>query len=308
MKKLKSIRKQKLFDVSLGNSPYQDSSHNEKKNSLWRKFIDKNLDLVKDGGVVSNIIPSSWMGSVPLLQKNFLPYNLLTINKDECKRHFPAIGSHFSYFILTKEPYKNQTNLTNKEMDGTVVHDTIDLNTILYGTGFPRNLNKQSNNILSKVLDPTLQKLGIINACTHHNVHRERWRLKPTKQFCYPVQNTPSKVYYFNYPHPDQNKLKLCIPTSTQYINMIITTNGVTQGMCYFNIPEGVDPNVVLHNMKNKLFVYVNDCFRYSNWNSVQLLRLLPTIPFTSFLTNEECYKLFNLAEDEIELIERTIP
>ena len=60
------------FDCLLTNPPYQDSSHVEKKNTLWRKWISFNEKIVKDNGITSLVIPSSWMGSGPILRENFL--------------------------------------------------------------------------------------------------------------------------------------------------------------------------------------------------------------------------------------------
>ena len=87
------------FDVVITNPPYQDSSHNEKKNTLWRKFIELSQNYTKVGGYSSLLIPSSWMGSKKLLNEFFLDKDIIYINKDECKRHFPGVGSNFSYYV-----------------------------------------------------------------------------------------------------------------------------------------------------------------------------------------------------------------
>lgn len=293
------------FDVVIGNPPYQDSSHSEKKNTLWRKFVDKAHETwVCDGGTVAQIIPSSWVGSQQLLNKYFLPYDLLVLNKDECRRHFPGVGSSFSYYVLQKRPYQHITHVINKEIDGSVVADTINIMDVVCGA-IPRNMSPLAVSVIKKVLHSNRPTLGIINACTHHNVKRDRWRLTEQDGFVFPIQNTPSRVYYYDYPHPHQGELKVAIPTSTYYSNMMLTTNGVTQGMCYFVVPQGVDGQVALFNMNNKVFNFVNECFRYSNWNSVPVLRSLPVIPFTHRLTDKDVYNWFSLTDDEIAEVER---
>ena len=112
------------FDCLLTNPPFQDSSHDEKKNTLWRKWLNFNKSLVNENGIFSLVIPSSWMGSPPVLKENFfennkLKENVTHINRDECKKHFPGIGSTFSYFVLEKKKYKNKTEIISKNIDKT---------------------------------------------------------------------------------------------------------------------------------------------------------------------------------------------
>ena len=128
------------FDVVVGNPPFQDSSHTEKKNTLWRKFLALSVhELVVDDGFVLLVLPSSWLGSRKLLEANFNPYNLLYINKDECKRHF-SVGSTFSFFLLQKKEYQNRTSLKNKQISGSIVCDTVDLEKMRFGA-YPRDLS-----------------------------------------------------------------------------------------------------------------------------------------------------------------------
>jgi hypothetical protein len=59
--------------------------------------------------------------------------------------------------------------------------------------------------------------------------------------------------------------------------------------------------------LNNKLFNYINECFRYANWNSVNLLRALPQIPFNDYLKDAEIYNHFGLTQSEIDHIENSI-
>ena len=87
----------------------------------------------------------------------------------------------------------------------------------------------------------------------------------------------------------------------------MITKNGVTQSFCYYLIDENEDSNIVLGNINNKLFDYLNECFRYANSNSVNLLRKLPKLPFNKLLTDDEIYEIFNLTTKEIDHINKII-
>jgi hypothetical protein len=302
------------FDCLLTNPPYQDSSHSEKKNTLWRKWIKFNDQLVKDNGVFSLVIPSSWMGSSPVLKENFLhsenkqvKYNITHINRDECKKHFAGIGSTFSYFVMENSKYQGNTSIISKNINGEIeVENGLNLNNSIVDV-FPRDLTDIGLSIIDKTLNNNLQKLGIINNTYNHSVHRAKWRNEQIDEFIYPIQNTPSKLYWYNYPHIHQGLLKLLIPTTTYFRNQLVSVNGVTQSFCYYLIDENQDSNIVSNNINNKLFDYLNECFRYANWNSVNLLRKLPNLPLDVFLNDNEIYEYFNLTEDEINHINKLI-
>lgn len=296
------------FDVVIGNPPYQDSSHAEKKNTLWRKFLHQSIQIAAAGGVVSLIIPSSWCGSRPIMQQCFLPYNLLYLNKDECKKWFPDVGSSFSYFVLTVEPYGGITEVVNKEPSGKVVISTVDIVDIVTSTGtgiLPRVLSPHAISIIHKTL--SRPPLGIKNTCEHHNVKRDRFKKHHEGIFVYPSVNTPSATYWFDFPHPTLDIPKIVIPTSTYYKTLFHTTHGTTQGMCYLLLDPNIDPDVAAHNLNNKVFDFINECFRYANWNNVQILRRLPYISLDRSWTDAELYAHFDLTQEEIDLIESTV-
>jgi hypothetical protein len=295
------------FDLVITNPPYQNSQHTEKKNTLWRDFLALGIEeLVNDEGHLSLVIPSSWMGSNQLLKKYFLPYNLESVNKDECRRHFPGVGSTFSYFIMGKKPYQGKTEIINKEINGQITVGNYDINSCVVDA-FPRNISSVSVSIVNKVLHQNHERLGIVNNTKHHSVHKDRWRNEKKDNFIYPVQNTPSKLYWFNTRHIDQGKGKVLIPTTTYFRRMSLSTYGVTQSFCYYLIPEDVEATTALHNINNIVFDYINECFRYANWNSVRLLRKLPKIPMTHKLSEREIYDFFDLNSDEVEEIKKTI-
>ena len=88
---------------------------------------------------------------------------------------------------------------------------------------------------------------------------------------------------------------------------MSLTTYGPSQSFCYFNVPSGADGGVVMNNLNNKLFDYLNECFRYSNWNSVNLLRLLPELPLDVKLNDTDVYNLVGLTNAEVQHINKVV-
>jgi len=298
------------FDCLVTNPPYRDSSHTESKNTLWRKWF--NFDsIINDGGVFAEIIPASWMGSPPLVKDNFLDENgnvsknITFINRDECEKYFKGIGSNFSYFVYSKEPYGGNTEFVTKNIDSSIDSFSSNLNDCLFGV-FPRDLSKIGISILHKTLNNN-ELLGVTNTTICHANNKHRWKSIQDDEFNFPIEKTPNLTIYYNRPHPHQNLKKVLIPTTTYFRSMYLTTNGTSQSFCYYVLKDNEDSDIVMHNINNKLFDYLNECFRYSNWNSVKLLAKLPKIPFNTKLKDIEIYKYFNLTDEEINHIENII-
>lgn len=298
------------FDGIITNPPYADSSHTEQKNTLWRKWFEFDK-LIKSKGVFSEIIPSSWMGSPPLMRDNFLDdyskisKNITHINLDECGKYFKGVGQKFSYFVYTKEEYKNKTDLVVKNIDGSIQKFNENLNNVVFDV-FPRDLSSTAISILNKTIVNTTP-VGILNTTVCHGNNKHLWKESKSDEFKYPIEKTPNKTIFYKKEHPHQEIPKIIIPTTTYYRSMYYTTNGTSQSFCYYNLKDGEDKDVVLNNINNKLFDYINECFRYSNWNSVNLLKKLPHLPLDKKLTDQEIYEYFNLTNDEILHINKIV-
>ena len=297
------------FDGLVTNPPYADSSHSESKNTLWRKWFEFDK-LVKNGGVFTEVIPSSWMGSPPLMKKYFLNDNKLSknityLNRDECEKHFKGIGSNFSYFVYNKEPYNNNTEILAKNVNKKIESSNLNLNDLIFGV-LPRDLSDDSKSILNKTL-VNRKPLGIQNTAVCHANNKKLWEDKPKGEFRYPVDKYPNIVMYYNKQHPHQDVPKVCIPITTYFRSMYYTTHGTSQSLCYYNLKNGEDKDIVLNNVNNKLFDYLNECFRYSNWNSIPLLKKLPNIPLDVKMNDNEIYEYFNLSNKDINRIEELI-
>jgi len=297
------------FDAIVTNPPYANSSHTENKNTLWRKWFDFD-DLIVDGGVFAEIIPASWMGSPPLIKKYFidehgLKRNITYLNRDECKKYFPKIGSNFSYFVYLKSNYEGKTEATVKNINNKVEVTTVNLDDLIFDV-IPKDLSKQAESILSKTL-VNRSSLGVLNTTVCHANNKHLWNDKPDNDFKYPIERTPKTIIYYNREHPHQDVPKIAIPTTTYFRSMYYTINGTSQSFCYYNLKDNEDKDIVLNNINNKLFDYLNECFRYSNWNSVNLLRILPWLPMGYKMSDTDVYDYFELTSSDVDRIEEMI-
>lgn len=105
------------FDVIITNPPFQDSSKKTQGSKLWINFIEKFSDLAEDS--LCFITPDPWThpeSSRSRYKKLFRQKNLTFANIGECSRHFPGVGSSFTWFILENKPYEGPTTLQLPEL------------------------------------------------------------------------------------------------------------------------------------------------------------------------------------------------
>jgi|TARA_B100001964_G_C14172108_1_gene571978 hypothetical protein len=297
------------FDGLVTNPPYADASHTERKNTLWRKWFGFD-SLVVDDGVFALIPPSSWMGSPPIIKKYFtdengLKVNITHLNRDECARHFTGIGSNFSYFVYLKNKYLGKTDVVAKNVNKKIEISTLNLNDLIFDV-LPRDLSKCAESILSKTL-VNREPLGVLNSTKCHANNKHLWSDTKGGEFKYPIEKYPDVIIYYNREHPHQDIPKIVIPTTTYFRVMYYTINGTSQSLCYYNLKDNEDKDIVLNNINNKLFDYLNECFRYSNWNSVNLLRKLPKLPMENKMSDKDVYDYFGLTGDDVNRIEEMI-
>jgi hypothetical protein len=117
------------FDVVIGNPPYQAPKKNDKRgtggnNSLYIKFIDKAVDTVKAGGVISLITPPAAIVKTTILHKPTPTLAYLMKNGSiesidfTAKKHFPSVGSAICKWSFVKDKRQGPVDVKFNEFEG----------------------------------------------------------------------------------------------------------------------------------------------------------------------------------------------
>jgi site-specific DNA-methyltransferase (adenine-specific) len=283
------------FDIIVGNPPYQDSSKGSSgasNSTLWTKFIIKSNILTIDEKYLLFITPNSWMGPTSSQKKKLkdvFSNNFLVVLNLNSEQHFD-VGSTFSWYLIKKNKSKEKTIVITK--------NNIKYNLDLKLPFLPTNLTPLNISIIKKILKKT-ESLGFSS------------RLRNDK-FC---DSGKFKVYYsnnFKYSNIEgkNTKIKKIIVNLPGYLKPRYDDGeyATSKNNFWCKIDSNDNPNYMINYLESKIIDYLTQYIcKYSGFNNIGVLKIIPKIDFSKSWTDAELYNHFNLTQEEIDLIEKTI-
>lgn len=255
------------FDVNIGNPPYQNDSSKSQANKLWYKFIEKGHEISKQYVVL--ITPDAWThpeSSRSKYKKLFRSNQLVFANVHECAKHFPGVGSSFTWWILeNKEPSNLTTIQTN-----TGKYD-IDMQTWLW---IPNEITPDTIAALHRTLWSDLPKIEYVGSQLPNEYHTAG----QTEDYPYPFQLSTSTISWRKDPCKYQNQIKIMFPFLASNTKPILDlgTLGATHGI-----------NIMFDTVEEATAAYnyymsadIQTALRVSKWHhgnmNPQVLKTLP--------------------------------
>jgi 16S rRNA G966 N2-methylase RsmD len=270
------------FDVILGNPPYQQPQQESKRWTLWSKFIEKSNELSPE--YLAFVIPHSWLG--PNKEHDLIFKNLTYASLDVDK--YFNVGSTFSYIICSQNP-SNEVLINNGSQTISVPRTTEFLPN---DTRFISVNNKFFNR-------PTF---GFIRTTEHHTANKNDWSCEDGEFeiFHSHAQSFKSNKRPLRYSYEGYKALI----TLSGYSNFLIKNNiGASQIGAWMEINESEveSTNSILNSKLYQKMLHVN---KWSGWNSLPVIKSLPSMPLNKIYTDQEIYSYFDLSPEEILLIE----
>ena len=149
-----------------------------------------------------------------------------------------------------------------------------------------------------------LEKVSFRTSCELHNTtHKSKLNDIKIDDYIYPVRHTTKRnIRYSKVKHTEQENKKILLNLSGN-LNPLYDDGeiGFTHAQMYLLTDKKDYVNI----LNTKLYKFV---FTICKWSGFNIEKLYHNIPFISInKSDDELYKIFDLVEDEIKLIENSI-
>jgi len=276
------------FDVIIGNPPFTNG-HDAKRWTLWSKFVELSFEkLSHKDSLIAMVTPASWQSPGDMF-KLFMKHGI-TANLDAGK--FFTVGSTFSHWQLSKQV---QTG------DFLVTHNAQTYAISRTNQWLPRIISAESLSINNKLFFSGKPRFKFKRTTEYHTSKIDRFSDTGT----YRVFHTLAKQLQSDYQAAHYQLPKAMI-TLSGYTTVIIDRNiGCSQAVAWVEIGEEqlFNANLVLN---SKLYQYLLNMNKWSGWNSLEVIKALPSVDLTRAWTDAKLYQHFGLTDSEIALVEST--
>lgn len=301
------------FDVVIGNPPYQDPRSKTVK--LWFEFTKKVLPLAND--YVCFVTPNAWFFEPTGLKIKSTATAMATgsiIHADieNVNKHFPMVGEDIGYWIWS--PIPSQTGTVTANWFGTVESRSYRYD----GSGAATNT---ASAIRSGIASKLAAKMN--TSVRVEGLQCMRWKcgpdsvglqdkLSPTQlgNSTYPVRLTASQTMYH---HDKIGIFGICVNISGYYYvpgkddkYMPITDDDTGQSFLKIKCENMEQALNVKSFLTSKLYRCYNDVLVAKAFNNYALARM-PFLGRDKRWTDNEIYTYFNLSQEEIDFVEKSI-
>lgn len=282
------IFKDMKFDVILGNPPYQEHEHSSIK--LWKKFIIQSEAILKDSGILSFVIPTSWSkplrstskGNDKLCGDIFRKHSLLNYNLN-VNSYFKTVGIDISYVTFVKDNNGNNFSHIHK--------------------------NEVCSNILNKIISKSKSSINLLHYADtpwHRGIKRVD---EKSTEFNIPLVENVDKFKYTNIDDVVLRKRKkIHIPRVFGF--NFIGDEGLYglgyQAECIL-LDEYESVDYALNYFNSKLISTILKEVKWIPQADYSVLELLPKLDFSKNWSDSDLYKEFNLTQEEIDYIENYV-
>ena len=289
------------FDVIIGNPPYQ-SGKGERggSTSLWRKFVKSGFSLLKNEGRLTFVVPglpNSSRDLGELFQENQLEYVATDVSK-----HFPSVGTTATYWCLANRPAKDNTYFIQEDSYIQVAAEPL-----------PNIVSKTALSILEKIKN--IPELDVIYSkkATHLSLKITTDIQSPVKSEKYKFRlrrTIKDTVFTYSIYEPEyyyEDKLSFTMSGNSNFlfhkgteepIGAIKHMSGAI--LCSEDTYENMVK--VFESKLSKFFLHLT---RVGGMNGHRFIR--PQLDYNKNYTDADLYKLYNLTEEETNLIESTV-
>jgi site-specific DNA-methyltransferase (adenine-specific) len=280
------------FDVVVGNPPYQSNNGSgtlsgSGPSSLWGKFVFTALESLKDSGFMSFVTPdgifSSSNDKFSAFKGTKIKFNVLSIN--DVTSSF-SVGQSIVSWTLQKSPYLGNTTLNGQSVDLAILPV----------------IPKDHVNIYLKIVNSTEPKLNFSTAgqINPKNVSDSVSISTPH------MLNSNGKLRFSNETSSIHHQPKVMIGQLSKWQPIFSSNMSATPSTMRMLVLDQCEGENLVKLLNLKIYKFADSLLRVSGritWS----INTLPKVDLTRSWTDAELYQHFNLTQEEIDYIEKTV-
>jgi len=266
---------EELYDVIVANPPYAkitDGKRASKNHNIFPEFILKSLSMLKEGGAIVFICPTSWMSLSDrnIVAEKLTALNMVRLDINSSKKWFPGVGSSFSWFVCVNEPHEGAAHVTGKHLK-----HMFDSNVVLRNERFiPLLCTDMANRIMKKITSGSV-KLGIeTSSDLHATTRKDIISNIPDDEHPYKLVHTKLQTKWAQRPHKFQDGIKVFICLSSTYETWIDSC-GMTQSAAFVRCADNDQALSVKKTLDSLPFAFAVSITRYGNFANIRVLQKL---------------------------------
>jgi hypothetical protein len=286
------------FDVIVGNPPYQKADDDSSFTNLWADFTLKAYSL--SNRYIGFISPKTWANQVTKENNSSNVFKLIkrhaiAVNIDECARHFPNVGSSFTWYVLDKNKCFGESVLQTKEFTGKIDWSKIEF--------VPKNFSPICISILSKLLNDDYFEYMASAGTVGNLVSKKDTAHKYSVRYSYGTEK------WSDTEHKYQFVKKLVFPNQTTKNFPIYAPESAPANRGVFFVVTGVKhADSMLKYFQSPVIQFlVSQQRTHHGVLNTSVIRRIPKFDVMSKWTNTNIYQHFGLTKEEIDYIESNV-
>lgn len=258
-----------FFDIIVTNPPYQKPNKDGGSSAkpLYHLFIDRSLEILKEGGYLVAIHPFTWRRKsreIKLID-NLLQYQIVYLYTNNNFSEFNKSAIHINYYLLEKKKIYKKT-ICDNYFNHKYYHSELYLTNKL--EFLPILLTEETLSIIIKMKDKTTEKFNIklesklSSTQSPDNISLE---LKEDYQYqnfhTYSIKKDKNIFKYTKDKHPshDKNKIIMNFKGGYNIFRPFIDygTMGITDNALYTEFKTEKEANKLMNLFSSKLFKFI---------------------------------------------------